>query len=251
MSDKIQDDATPKEKNLSNFGEKLKARREEMGISVQDAASRLHLSPSFITMLENEDLFQAKLPPTYLRGYLRSYARLLTMPENELMLILGKLNPSPPLATPAEPLALSTTESLSLPFPLENNSYYTRIATIVISLALLTSITTWWYLHANSASSSPTMAALEQPLPALEAGIPASNALPAAQAQAQAPTPAPLNVSPVNTVAEQAKVPEINKDLGAQKPVALAAVNPEQNLPKSHQPAARQESDDEGTDEQE
>jgi len=85
-----------KDENQSNFGGKLKSKRETMGLSLQEAAARLHLSPRFITLLENENLQTCTLPPIYLRGYLRSYSRLLGIPENEIASVLETLNPTPP-----------------------------------------------------------------------------------------------------------------------------------------------------------
>ena len=233
--------------DLSSFGERLKSTREKMGISVQDAASRLHLSPRFINMLENDNLLESTLPLIYLRGYLRSYTRLLNIPETDLAWALEKLDPKPAVALDPVPVA---SESLSSSFPLESNPYVSRIATVLISLALLTSLTAWWYHHANN--DAPAVLALDQPLTSSE---------PAAQPIEAAASPAPLNISndPLLQAAtkgpeiEQSKVPEAAIDLAAKKPVTLASAATEQNsqAPTAKPASKHHENDDDGVDEQE
>ena len=159
MSDENRDNSKLAQEEKISFGEKLRATRESMGLSVQDSASRLHLSPRFITMLETEDLLHSTLPVIYLRGYLRSYTRLLNIAENELNPLLEKLDPTPP--TTLTPLSAGTADSLSLSFPLESNSYFTRLASFFIALTILISATSWWYLRANTAT--PTLAAVTTP----------------------------------------------------------------------------------------
>lgn len=237
MTDKIQDDdATLKKEYPRDFGEKLKAKREQMSISVSDAASRLHLSPRFIHLLENEDLAQSTLPAIYLRGYLRSYTRLLSIPETELNPILEKLNPTP--AMDPEPVTVAATESLSIPFPLESNSYYARIATLVITLGLLTSITAWWYLHAND-TPSRTVAALEQPI---SEAVSSSNPNPLNVSN----PPSPLQTATPNAVTDQSPLPTTDLHLAEKnKTVALATNEPKQDLPAASKPVVKQDNDDE------
>lgn len=157
-SDDNQVEAKLTSEALESFSLKLKTCRESMGFTIQDVSLRLHLSPRFIHLLENEDLLHSTLPPIYLRGYLRSYAKLLNIHSSEINAVLEKLAPTPAIltATPAAP------EALALSFPLQNNPYFTRLATTFVALLLLTSITTWWFMHNNGSSS--TIIAANQPL---------------------------------------------------------------------------------------
>jgi cytoskeleton protein RodZ len=61
-------------------GRRLWEAREARHWTQQDVASQLHLSPEVISALERDD-YSNLPPPAYVRGYLRSYARLLDMPE--------------------------------------------------------------------------------------------------------------------------------------------------------------------------
>lgn len=236
----------------SNFGKKLKTTRENMGLSLQEASSRLCLSPRFITMLENEDLRHSSLPPIYLRGYLRSYARLLNIPEQELLAAIEDLDPQP--VTMTTPTAV-TSDSLSLSFPLENNAYYVRIATFLISLALLTSITTWWYHHANTNPSLEI--ALNQPLKQ-QAREETQNIQASSRAYNNSVNENPMNLNSLaleNTInsahTEASNVPAAAISISPQKQVTLAAAAQNLNRPAQKLTQGQETNEDDSNDEQE
>ncbi len=65
-------------------GAALREARERMGMSVDEVAGRLKFAPRQITALENGELDQ--LPQlTFVRGFVRSYARLLQLDEKPLL----------------------------------------------------------------------------------------------------------------------------------------------------------------------
>ena len=220
MSDKIQDDAKRIDDEKVSFGERLKSARENMGLTIQEAAASLHLRPRFVSMLENENLAQSSLPPIYLRGYLRAYSKLLNIPEKYLDPLLEKLNPKPVILLNPPPLA---SDSLFFSFPLENNIYYARIATFFISLALLTSITAWWYLH--STTTAHTEIAQQQ-----VKKNPEFTTRTTAEASQEPSLPAVKNV--LETVAKSPPIeehPAASITPAAKKPVALASTATKEN----------------------
>lgn len=58
-----------------DLAKQLKALREQVGFDLDKAAEHMHLSRQILVTLENEDFEHLPEPP-YVRGYLRSYARL-------------------------------------------------------------------------------------------------------------------------------------------------------------------------------
>jgi cytoskeleton protein RodZ len=65
-------------------GVRLRERRELQRLSLESVAMQLHTSVQVVRALEENDL--GKLPPpVYVRGFLRSYARLLELPESEVL----------------------------------------------------------------------------------------------------------------------------------------------------------------------
>lgn len=73
-------------------GERLRQAREQLGLSHQTVAERLCLKLSTIRQIE-EGSTPADLAPTFLRGYIRSYAKLVHVPEEELATLIGKQAP--------------------------------------------------------------------------------------------------------------------------------------------------------------
>lgn len=73
-------------------GVRLRQAREALGLTQQTVAERLCLKVSTIRDLE-EDKAQANLASTFHRGYIRSYAKLVHLPEDELLPILAKQAP--------------------------------------------------------------------------------------------------------------------------------------------------------------
>lgn len=64
-------------------GQRLKAERNNQGLSEDDVSASLRLSRSYLRALEADDY--ERLPePTFIKGYLRNYAKLLGLPPEEL-----------------------------------------------------------------------------------------------------------------------------------------------------------------------
>src|SRR5205823_842589 len=67
----------------TTIGQRLRAARQAMNLSEKDAALRLHLNPRIVHQIENEDFTNS--PPTiFMRGYFKSYARLLNLSEQDI-----------------------------------------------------------------------------------------------------------------------------------------------------------------------
>lgn len=65
------------------IGARLRAARQQRGMTTENVAKQLRLDVTVVNALENDD--REHLPaPIFVQGYLRSYARLLGLPENEL-----------------------------------------------------------------------------------------------------------------------------------------------------------------------
>jgi cytoskeleton protein RodZ len=68
-------------------GSRLRAAREARGLSTAEVAAQLHLTRSIIDALETDN-YDAGPGPVFMRGYLRSYARLMGLPTDELLIQL-------------------------------------------------------------------------------------------------------------------------------------------------------------------
>lgn len=80
------------EKASTTTGGRLRQARENMGLSQQAVAERLCLKVSTVRDIE-DDHVNPNLASTFLRGYIRSYARLVHISEEELTPMMAKQAP--------------------------------------------------------------------------------------------------------------------------------------------------------------
>jgi cytoskeleton protein RodZ len=85
--------------NSAELGDLLTRAREELSLSQKDISSRLNLNEQIIAALDSNDL--DKLPaPTYVRGYIRSYARVVNLDADKLIGIYEGIAEAPPEILP-------------------------------------------------------------------------------------------------------------------------------------------------------
>lgn len=126
---------------ITGIGIRLKSVRESMHLSQKEAATRLYLNVKIIEILENE-AFNEGPPPTFMRGYLNSYARLLNVPENEINAALKQLETN-----------LSTQREIPPPILKERSFYpterYLPWTTAGIAFILIVLVSMWWRSHSK------------------------------------------------------------------------------------------------------
>ncbi|OKP03966.1 cytoskeleton protein RodZ [Xenorhabdus eapokensis] len=87
----------PEEANLTT-GQILRQAREKHELSQQIVADRLCLKLSTVRDIE-EDNIPSNISPTFLRGYVRAYAKLVQVPESEILSTLDKQIPPDAIKT--------------------------------------------------------------------------------------------------------------------------------------------------------
>ena len=127
------------------FGGRLKSARESIGLLRKDAAAQLRLSEKIITMMEKE-LYPNDLPITFIRGYIRSYGKLLQIPELE---INQALEPLKLKAVEPDPLLIAKTAK-----PERHENHYMQIFTAAIIITLISLVGMWWYNHSSSPAAT-------------------------------------------------------------------------------------------------
>lgn len=149
--------------NPAKFGNRLKIAREAQHLTEKDIGLRLHLNPEIITALEQEN-FQDSTPNVFIRGYLRSYARLLNFTEADIEHALKQwtnnvANVTAPLTPPKLQKAPKTKVER-----LHSNHPYMRWATHFIMFLLISLVGIWWHSHSHNNNDKSTMAAPTEPL---------------------------------------------------------------------------------------
>lgn len=102
----VEDDAAATEFPV---GEQLRQAREARGLQVGDIAQTLKLGQKQVEALESGD-WQNLPGPTFIRGFVRNYARLVHLDSAPLMGQLGRV-----LEKPADNLAVQETRPASMP----------------------------------------------------------------------------------------------------------------------------------------
>ncbi len=65
-------------------GERLQAERIKKGLSLEDVAGRMHLSNNILEAIE-ENNFDEITAPIFVKGYLRAYARIVALSEDDMI----------------------------------------------------------------------------------------------------------------------------------------------------------------------
>lgn len=135
---------------VHSTGERLRLAREQMGLTQQNVAERLCLKLSTVRDIE-EDKSPADLASTFLRGYIRSYARLVHIPEEELLPMMAKQTPV--RAAKNEPM-----QSFSLGKRRKKRDGWLMIFTwLVVFVVIGLTGAWWWQNHKASQEELTTM----------------------------------------------------------------------------------------------
>lgn len=136
-------EATQEKSNVNSTGERLRSAREQMGLTQQNIAERLCLKLSTVRDLE-EDKTPADLASTFLRGYIRSYARLVHIPEEELLPMMAKQ--APIRAAKVEPM-----QSFALGKRRKKRDGWLMIFTWLVVFVVVGLTGAWWWQNHKAA----------------------------------------------------------------------------------------------------
>ncbi|WP_312239811.1 cytoskeleton protein RodZ [Pantoea sp.] len=144
-------EATQDKTAVHSTGERLRLAREQMGLTQQNVAERLCLKLSTVRDIE-EDKSPADLASTFLRGYIRSYARLVHVPEYELLPMMAK-------QTPVRAAKIEPMQSFSLGKRRKKRDGWLMIFTwLVIFVVIGLTGAWWWQNHKASQDELVSMA---------------------------------------------------------------------------------------------
>ena len=119
--------------NSNELGVLLTRAREKLSLSQKDIASRLNLKVEYIAALDTNDF--DKLPaPTYVRGYIRSYARAINLNADSLINLYEGIAEAPPEILPDVSPVVQTS---SRDKPVKAITYLVTLTTVILVIA-------WW-----------------------------------------------------------------------------------------------------------
>ncbi len=173
---------------MSELGQKLKERREALGLTIEEAARETRIRPRFIEALEKGD-YDLLPGEIFARGFIRNYSSFLGLDPEEMLRLYAEERGSPP---PQE------TTPLRAEFPLERPSAWTfrNAAGFLIPLLIIFLIAALgWFAYARyRPSAAPALAPTPSPTPT-------STATPTPEpTPTQTPTPTPTPTPSLLTV---------------------------------------------------
>lgn len=167
-------------------GRRLREARETLGLSIADVANSIKFSQRQIETVERDDF--DKLPgATFVRGFIRSYAKLLQLEVQPLLSMLDQQKPQTDAV-----IQLPQDTGAALPQPGEQRSYLPYVALAVTLLAMVVALATYFDWPGGAKKSGATNVAavpIVQP-PQTQVEQPAATSSDPGQ-------PAPANTQPL------------------------------------------------------
>jgi len=157
QSDKVEETSVTPTNN--GPGDQLQAARIKQGLSIEDVASRMHLSLGILKSIE-ENNFESLTAPIFVKGYLRSYARLVSLDENEMIQLYVEFysKEDPPINTTSQMVPEISDQDARVK--------WTTYLVIIILIALLSA---WWWNKTQNISEAVSLDA-DQPTDSLTIG---------------------------------------------------------------------------------
>ncbi len=127
-------------------GQMLADARKALNLTQKEVAARLNFTVSLVINIENEQ-FDSKLPATFTRGYLKSYARLVNVAEEDVLASYDLLDVA----------ATQQAEMQSFSRITEKQAENNRLMWIsYFIVALLIASTVVWWVQEHENNSQPT-----------------------------------------------------------------------------------------------
>lgn len=144
-------EATQDHEAAKTTGTRLRNAREQLGLSQQAVAERLCLKVSTVRDIE-DDKAPAELASTFLRGYIRSYARLVHIPEEELLPMMAKEVPvRAAKVTPGQSMSLGKRRK-------KRDGWLMSFTWLVLFVVIGLTGAWWWQNHKAQQEEITTMA---------------------------------------------------------------------------------------------
>ncbi len=159
-----------------SVGAALREARTRLGLGVPDVASRLKFAPRQIEALEEDDF--AHLPEmAFVRGFVRSYARLLQLDPTPLLAALSRAI--------VQPAPVTVSPQAEVPIPKNYSPRRPNIIWLVAALAVAATLTLFAWLHGNEPKAPKVPKAPKAEMPVSAAALSAVEASDAEATQAQ------------------------------------------------------------------
>jgi cytoskeleton protein RodZ len=129
------------ETQIGGPGQLLKSARQQAKLSVEDIAQKLHLKPSVISDIEDDNYAQ-NISLTFIKGYLKLYAKQVMVTEAEVISAFETLN-----TQKKEPAKL---QSFSRRVANQANDDKLMMVSYMILAVVLALVVVWWFQQSDN-----------------------------------------------------------------------------------------------------
>ena len=121
-----------------SVGEQFRQARENLGLTLDAAAKKATLRPNILEHIENNEFSHKKIPATFMKGYVRSYAKVLKLPESVWANAVPNFGDTPK----HDFNRTSRADSVTNP---HSNSRWVGYLTTFVVLAVVGMTALWWW----------------------------------------------------------------------------------------------------------
>ena len=132
--DKIETETIEDSKTPETAGKILSEKRKDAGLSIENIAEKLNLDPKLIELLERDEYEKFKFE-TYLKGYLRAYAKCIDIDADKVVNLYNEKNPEkkPKIVPDVKPKIQKNT-----------NDKLIKLFSYIIGLSIALSMLIWY-----------------------------------------------------------------------------------------------------------
>ncbi|ENC6423287.1 cytoskeleton protein RodZ [Aeromonas veronii] len=192
-------------------GQLLRNAREQLGWTREQVASRIHLRLTLIAAIES-DTYDKHTSHTFIRGYLRTYAKLVGIPDETILAAYDKLGLTPPDNIDMQSFSRRSRQQA-------NDSRLKVVTWLVILVLIALSVAWWWQSTSRRSAGDEALAATEM---SATSSTPAEPAI----TPPDAINTAPAEGAAIAQAATDVAAPAVVSDATATLAPASAAVAP-------------------------
>lgn len=139
--------------DCSRPGELLRKARETKGLTQAEVAQKLNFLPIYIPALEDEN-FAPLHNATFIKGYLRAYAKFLGINQEEVLHCFAQHYPELSIQEAQQPIEIMKPEKTT-------NSWFFRLFSVLVVVGILAIIIFWWHSRTEQAVTSVAVEEVE------------------------------------------------------------------------------------------
>lgn len=128
-----------------SLGQCLKQAREERELSLEAVAKQLNLRPAVLQQIEQDDFVHKSIPSTFMRGYIRNYAKFLRLPEEIWLPVINALQENT-----VNDLDKNSRSARGVNQYSHHNRWLWKITIVVLLIALGITALWWWQNYQQS-----------------------------------------------------------------------------------------------------